>query len=58
MGNAESAIPKEEGDYYENGLLYCGKCHTPKECVTLGITVPALCACMDAARKAAEEEEK
>lgn len=21
-----------EGDYIEDGLLYCGKCHTPKQC--------------------------
>lgn len=23
----------QDGDYIENGLLHCGKCHTPKECV-------------------------
>lgn len=23
--------PMEDGDYVENGLLYCGKCHTPKQ---------------------------
>lgn len=22
----------EEGDYIKGGLLYCGKCHTPKQC--------------------------
>lgn len=31
----ESVIPavsKSNGDYYgKDGLLYCGKCHTPKE---------------------------
>ena len=21
-----------EGDYFEDGLLFCGKCHTPKQC--------------------------
>lgn len=21
-----------EGDYIKDGLLYCGKCHTPKQC--------------------------
>lgn len=26
------AAVQEEGDYRRNGLLYCGKCHTPKEC--------------------------
>lgn len=24
-------VPKDSADYIENGLLYCGKCHTPKE---------------------------
>lgn len=29
---SEIAIPMEDGDYIgENGLLYCGKCHTPKQ---------------------------
>lgn len=28
----EEAIPQEDGDYIgENGLLYCGKCNTPKQ---------------------------
>lgn len=27
-----SAARMETGDYMENGLLYCVKCHTPKEC--------------------------
>ena len=27
-----SSIPENTQDYYdEDGLLYCGKCHTPKE---------------------------
>lgn len=31
---AEKSIPREDGDYIgENGLLYCGKCHTPKQCI-------------------------
>ena len=26
------AVSKSNGDYYgKDGLLYCGKCHTPKE---------------------------
>lgn len=29
---SEEAIPMEDGDYIgENGLLYCGKCNTPKQ---------------------------
>lgn len=41
----------EDGDYYsdEDGLLYCGKCSTQKECRTeIGgeiFTVPCLCKC-------------
>ena len=30
-GKAAGAIPVEDGDYYENGLLVCGKCGTFKE---------------------------
>lgn len=22
----------QDGDYIKDGLLYCGKCHTPKQC--------------------------
>lgn len=50
----------EAGDYFEDGLLYCGKCHTPKQCrfeaAWGGIMEPYfLCEC---GRKRKEEEEK
>lgn len=50
----------EEGDYFVDGLLYCGKCHTPKQCrfeaAWGGIIEPYfLCEC---GRKRKEEEEK
>ena len=50
----------EEGDYFEYGLLYCGKCHTAKQCrfeaAWGGIMEPYfLCEC---GRKRREEEEK
>lgn len=50
----------EEGDYFEGGLLYCGKCHTAKQCrfeaAWGGIMEPYfLCEC---GRKRREEEEK
>lgn len=35
QGIAETATRanrRNEDDYIENGLLYCGKCHTPKQC--------------------------
>lgn len=41
-------------DYYKNGLLYCGKCHTPKQCEkTFGdkkMKLNCLCQC-EASRK-------
>lgn len=40
---------KAEGDYYKNGCLYCGKCHTKKEFVSMilnrQLRVPVLCSC-------------
>lgn len=51
----------EEGDYYCNsdGLLYCGKCQTAKECLTEisgeTFTVPCLCKCGE---DAYEEKER
>ena len=33
---AESNIPRNDGDYIgENGLLYCGECNTPKQCIPM-----------------------
>nr|DAZ56817.1 MAG TPA: Replicative helicase [Caudoviricetes sp.] len=50
----------EEGDYFVDGLLYCGKCHTAKQCrfeaAWGGIMEPYfLCEC---GMKRREEEEK
>lgn len=46
---AEKNHPAEEGDYYQDGILYCGKCHTPKEHVDtildVGRKVRCLCEC-------------
>lgn len=52
-----------EGDYHnEDGLLMCGNCHTPKECVlhkSDGTTRTVRCACeCSVARNAKEAEEK
>lgn len=61
IDNARRKNPKEEGDYTgKDGLLYCGKCHTPKESrVNLfgnGETVvPVPCKCRVEARKNEEE---
>lgn len=57
----------EEGDYYKDGFLYCGKCHTARERVVdiAGelITVTMLCKCRaqdqeEEERKDAERERK
>lgn len=29
---ASKASPQMPGDYERDGLLYCGKCHEPKQC--------------------------
>ena len=54
-------VPRSSADYMENGLLYCGKCHTPKEfCGNfLGMVkvVPCLCRCR-ADELAAEEQQR
>ena len=54
-------VPRNSADYMENGLLYCGKCHTPKEFRGnfLGMVkvVPCLCRCR-ADELAAEEQQR
>lgn len=30
---ADAANPPQDGDYTVSGILYCGKCHTPKQCL-------------------------
>lgn len=30
---ADAANPPQEGDYTVSGILYCGRCHTPKQCI-------------------------
>ena len=44
---------QDDGDYREDGLLYCGKCGTAKECRTeiMGrvFTVPCMCRCSEEA---------
>ena len=59
---AAKANPRVPGDFMQDGLLYCGKCKTPKQCrVTVcgeEHTVPCMCDCREqaaAAEKAADE---
>lgn len=56
-------IPKNEVDYVKDGLLYCGKCHTPKQkkfVVSGGktITPHILCDCETKKRDQEEAEAK
>ncbi len=53
------SIREEAGDYYENGLLFCGKCRTKKEHVIScgAFTKPVRCLC-ECAQKKREEEER
>ena len=40
-------IKKVDGDYYKDGLLYCGNCNTPKQCYVeiLKRNMPTPCKC-------------
>lgn len=61
-----NAAKKEPGDYVQDGLLYCGHCHTPKQCrITFGFgsrIVGCQCACAnrryESERAAAKEREE
>ncbi len=60
---ANSVIKLEEGDYYgEDGLLYCGKCHTKKQhrdmYFRVGNITMCLCKCAQEARNREDEERK
>ena len=52
---AAASIKTEAGDYEKDGLLHCGKCHTPKQCcVELFGAIrkpPCLCKCAVEARE-------
>lgn len=59
---AESAKTENNFDYTENGILFCGKCRTAKQCnVTIfGVTktVPCICKCEKEKREAEEKKKK
>ena len=60
--NAEKANPAQADDYTKDGLLICGKCHTPKQCRIEWFgkvqIVPCLCKCGVEKRDAEEAERK
>lgn len=49
---------KADGDYIQNGLLYCGKCHTPKqiELEVCGQPIKPYCMCKCEEQASKEEE--
>ena len=57
---ANEAIKTEDGDYIKDGLLHCGKCHTPKQCKVEAFDKTfypkCLCKC-EKEREAKEKEE-
>jgi DNA replication protein DnaC len=60
---ANGAIKTEEGDYIKDGLLYCGNCHTPKQCKVTAFDKTFFPKCMcqceqEREAKAKEEAEK
>lgn len=54
--------PPEEGDYEKNGILMCGKCHTPRrkylDVMGSEVLVPIPCKCRKDADEAKQLEEK
>ena len=58
---ASESIKAEQGDYIVDGLLYCGKCNTPKQCRVeiLGTTRTQYCICKcETERRDREEAER
>ena len=58
----EANCPPSEGDYTENGLLYCGKCKTPKQ-TRIALfeqtkIVPVMCHCAAEERNRAERQRR
>lgn len=64
IGNLEARaainIPANEGDYEVEGLLYCGKCKTPKQCRVeiFGQIRTPMCLCKCEAAKLEQEKEE
>lgn len=66
-GKAAEANGKQEGDYFnaDDGLLYCGKCNTPKQCyiddwrcANKKIKVYCICNCKKEQLEAEKSEQK
>lgn len=56
---AEKSNPQTPEDYIgENGLLYCGKCNTPKQCKFMVLGTERIVFCLCECKKQEQEEEK
>lgn len=56
---AEKNNPQAPEDYIgENGLLYCGKCNTPKQCEFKALGTERIVFCLCECKKQEQEEEK
>lgn len=55
---SEQSIPKKDDDYIEDGLIHCGKCHTPKQCRVelFGQVRTPMCLCQCEKEKRDREE--
>lgn len=55
---SKQSIPENDGDYLEDGLLYCGKCHTAKQCRVelFGQVRTPMCLCKCEKEKREKEE--
>lgn len=55
---SEEASKPENGDFVQDGLLYCGKCFTPKQCriVLFGVERTPYCLCKCAAEARDKEQ--
>lgn len=55
-------IEREDGDYEQDGLIYCGKCHTPKQTTVeldgKTLTVSCLCECRQNEYDAEQERQR
>lgn len=49
---------RESGDYVKNGLLYCGKCHTPKQTHVCFLGKESIVSCMCSCKKQTYEKEE
>ena len=55
---SQENITVEDNDYIKDGLLYCGKCNTPKQArvMLMGREITPMCLCECEAKKRDEEE--